>query len=121
MISKITKTDNAIVQESGTLVRKAFITAPIPIIGAKQAILKIITVDICTICTSFVERVIRDAVENFSSSAAEKAVTRRNNALLTSLDVFAATLAENSPASPVSYTHLDVYKRQLDSSLYTDK
>jgi hypothetical protein len=47
----------------------------------------------CTVWTSFVDLVIREAVENVSSSASEKAVTFLNSARRISLDVLAAVLA----------------------------
>ena len=80
MITTITASATPTVQERETLVRSALMTAPIPMIGAKQASLSVMTVVCCTICTSLVERVIRDAVENSDSSAAEKSVTLSNSA-----------------------------------------
>ena len=100
MIQTMTSKARPTVHERDTLVFNALTIAPIPIIGAKHANLSIITVACCTICTSLVERVIRDAVEKSSSSAAENAVTFLNNALLISLDDFADTLeAKKLPAS----------------------
>ena len=93
MIPIITSSASPMVHERERLVSSALITAPIPIIGAKQASLSIITVACCTICTSLVDLVISDAVENSSSSAAENAVTRMNNACLISRDDFADALA----------------------------
>ena len=61
-------------------------------IGAKHASLNIITVACCTICTSFVDLVISEAVEKSLSSAAEKAVTFLKSARLISLDDLAAAL-----------------------------
>ena len=92
IIPSITSSAIPIVHESDTLVFSAFITAPIPMIGAKHASLNIITVACCTICTSFVDLVISEAVEKSLSSAAEKAVTFLKSARLISLDDLAAAL-----------------------------
>ena len=80
MITTMTASATPTVQDRDTLVRSALMIAPIPMIGAKQASRRVSTVVCCTICTSLVERVIRDAVENSDSSAAEKSVTLSNSA-----------------------------------------
>ena len=104
IISRIASTARAMVQDSGTLVRRALMTAPIPMIGAKQASRRIITVDCCTHLHIVGGAGDQRGVENRSSSAAEKAVTRRNSVLRMSLEDLAATRAEKSPASPVQIT-----------------
>ena len=51
------------------------ITPPIPRIGAYRTIRKSIAITCCTCWISFVQRVIRDAVENLWYSRLEKAIT----------------------------------------------
>ena len=52
------------VHDRETLVRSAMMTAPIPIRGANSIMRKAIVVACWTICTSFVDLVMSDAVEN---------------------------------------------------------
>ena len=78
------------VQDRDTLVRRAIITAPIPMSGANSIMRRAMVVACCTICTSLVDLVMRDAVENRSSSAELKAVTFRKTSFLTPRAVLAA-------------------------------
>ena len=70
---------------------------PIESIGAYRTILSIITVTICICWTSFVDLVIRDAVENLLISASENAITLLNTFSLSPQATLAATLDATSP------------------------
>ena len=61
-------TASAMIQDIETLLSKARMIPPIPMIGAKKTIRTIITVTIWICVISFVVRVINEAVENLSNS-----------------------------------------------------
>ena len=86
IMTTMTSSATPTVHDSETLVFSALMMAPMPIIGAKHASLRVSTVVCCTICTSLVDLVISDAVENCSSSAAENDVTFSKSDFLISLD-----------------------------------
>ena len=71
----ITSTASAITHPMPAPVDITFNTPPTPSIGAYSTILNVSTHTICICCTSFVVRVISEAVENLSSSALEKPIT----------------------------------------------
>lgn len=87
------------------MVFNALMSSPIPIIGAKHVILRIMTVLICTVMISFVERVISEAVENCSVSAAENAVTCLKSAERMSREDFAA-MRDANKADVIAQTML---------------
>ncbi len=109
--TSMTGTITAISQAIPGSTRSARIIPPIPVTGAWTSMFREKKISICTCCTSFVERVMREGVPNSASSRGEKEFTRRKTAWRRSLPTriaeraakkFAATSAMMFPSEITS-------------------
>ena len=99
IIINTASTASTIIQTMEVVVFITLKIAPIPIIGANNTIRNTMVKTIWICCTSFVQRVISDEVENWFISALENPTTLWNSLPLTSLAVYAASLEESKPTN----------------------
>jgi len=100
----IAMTPTAIIQLSEMLFRSAMTIPPMPKMGAKQRNLSPIMIIFCTCVISFVVRVMREAVEKISNSAAEKLSTLAKTSRLVLRETPAEILAAKYPAPIIAIT-----------------